>query len=399
MISVIVPIYNVAVYLEQCMESILRQTYTELEIILVDDGSTDGCYQICEEYKKKDSRVVVLHKENGGLVSARKAGIQAATGNYIAWVDGDDWIEPDMYERMYREMVRQKTDIVMCGRYEDTGCVKKMVFHGVPAGRYGRRELIKYIYPKMIAGDEFFEWRIFPGLWDKLFRRETIERFLLAVDERIAMGEDAACVYPALLHADSICVLHECFYHYRQTTASMVKTVHNYGKEREQFSILYNSVNRVFEKDKDIADLREQWLKYVLFLMVPRADGLYEGYDTLDYLFPFSGVRKGSDIILYGAGTYGQRLYAYLKKTGFCDVALWLDRNYAALQEMGLEVWSPAAMRHSDCDTVVIANTYEKSRKGLYGELMKKYPDKKICMINEELIFSDQAKKAFGLKK
>lgn len=102
MISVIVPIYNVAVYLEQCMESILRQTYTELEIILVDDGSTDGCYQICEEYKKKDSRVVVLHKENGGLVSARKAGIQAATGNYIAWVDGDDWIEPDMYERMYR---------------------------------------------------------------------------------------------------------------------------------------------------------------------------------------------------------------------------------------------------------------------------------------------------------
>lgn len=397
MISIIVPIYNIAAYLDQCIESILGQTYTDLEIILVDDGSTDGCYQICEEYRQKDSRIVLVHKENGGLVSARKAGLRVASGEYIAWVDGDDWIEPDMYERMYGELIRQNADVVMCGRYEDTGKAGKEVFHGVLEGRYGKQELMRHIYPKMIAGGEFFEWKIFPSLWDKLFHREMMERFLPEVDERITMGEDAACVYPALLHADSIYVMRECLYHYRQTTSSMVKTVQDHEKEREQLGVLYSSVNRVFEKYKDIFDLREQWLKYVLFLMIPRADGLYRGYDELDYLFPFSEVQRGSDIILYGAGTYGQRLYAYLKKTGFCNVVLWLDRNYAALREMGLEVQPPAAMEHSDCSTVVIANTYEKSRKGLCEELMKKYPDKKICMIDEKLIFSEQTQKAFGL--
>ncbi len=114
-ISIIVPIYNIASYLRQCIESILRQTYTDLEIILVDDGSTDGCYEICEEYRQKDSRVTVIHKENGGLVSACKAGIRAAAGDLNACVDGDDWIEPDMYERMYRKMTGQDVDVVMCG--------------------------------------------------------------------------------------------------------------------------------------------------------------------------------------------------------------------------------------------------------------------------------------------
>lgn len=398
MISIIVPIYNISSYLRQCIESILCQTYKDFEVILVDDGSTDGCYWICEEYRKKDSRIIVIHKKNGGLVSARKAGIRAAAGDYIAYVDGDDWIEPDMYERMYQKMAEQKVDVVMCGRYEDTGNVKKEVFHGISEGRYEKEELIQSIYPKMIVGDEFFEWRIFPGLWDKLFRRKIIEPFQEDVDGRISMGEDAACVYPALLHADSIYVMHECLYHYRQTTSSMVKTVQDYEKEREQFGILYVSVNQRFEKYKEIFDLRPQWLKYVLFLMVPRADGLYRDFDTLDYLFPFGSVPKGSDIILYGAGTYGQRLYAYLKKTGFCNVVLWLDRNYESFREMGLEVQSPDELKNSECASIVIANTYERSRKRLHEELVKKYPGKKISMIDEKLIFSSQAQKAFGLR-
>ena len=106
MISVIVPIYNVEAYLPQCIESILHQTYTDLEIILIDDGSKDGCAGICEEYRQRDSRIVVIHKENGGLVSARKAGLKAAAGAYIAYVDGDDWIEPNMYECMYHIMIK-----------------------------------------------------------------------------------------------------------------------------------------------------------------------------------------------------------------------------------------------------------------------------------------------------
>lgn len=397
MISVIVPIYNVAAYLETCIESICNQTYRDMEIILVDDGSTDGCYEICEKYRSMDSRIQVIHKENGGAADARKAGMKIASGGYIASVDGDDWIEPDMYERMYRVMSEQDVDIVMCGRYEDTGTVRKEVCYGIQEKKYGKEELLRVIYPCMITGEHFFDWHIFPGIWDKLFRRECIEEFLLSVDERITLGDDGACVYPCLLHADSIYIMHECYYHYRQTPSSMIKSIPDPRLERTRFQVLYQTVYKRLAGQTDIFDLREQWKKYVLFLMVPRADSLYKGYEELEYLFPFPQVKKGSRIVLYGAGTYGQRLYAYLKRSGFCEVVSWVDRNYLQLQEMGLPVEVPAVLSEKEFDSIVIANMFWKSREPLYQELHRKYPEKEVCMIDETLIFSSGAMKAFGL--
>ena len=397
MISVIVPIYNVKDYLIPCIESIINQTFTDLEIILVDDGSTDGCSEICDKYQEMDSRIMVIHKENEGLVSARKAGLKAAHGSYIAYVDGDDWIEPIMYEHMYQELCRQDADIVMCGRYEDTGKISREVFHGIPEGRYGKEELINYVYPQMIVGDDFFEWMIFPGLWDKLFRRKCVEMFQYMVDNRITMGEDAACTYPCLLNADSIYIIHQCLYHYRQTTSSMVKKVQSNEIEQERFQILYQSVNKCFEQYAGIFDVREQWKKYVLFLMLPRADTLYKDFENLEYLFPFYQVKKGSSIILYGAGTYGQRLYQYLKKSRFCSVSAWVDRNYIQLSEMGLEVVNPLVIPQKKCNVIVIANTYKKSRTLLYQELCEKYPEKRIYTIDEKCIFTQETMRAFGL--
>ncbi len=397
MISVIVPIYNVKDYLIPCIESIINQTFTDLEIILVDDGSTDGCSEICDKYQEIDSRILVIHKENEGLVSARKAGLKAAHGSYIAYVDGDDWIEPIMYEHMYQELCRQDVDIVMCGRYEDTGKISREVFHGIPEGRYGKEELINYVYPQMIVGDDFYEWMIFPGLWDKLFRQKCVEMFQYMVDNRITMGEDAACTYPCLLNADSIYIIHQCLYHYRQTTSSMVKKVQSNEIERERFCVLYQSMNKCFERYTGIFDVREQWKKYVLFLMLPRADTLYKDFENLEYLFSFYQVKKGSSIILYGAGTYGQRLYQYLKKSRFCSVSAWVDRNYIQLSEMGLEVVNPLVIPQKKCNVIVIANTYKKSRTLLYQELCEKYPEKRIYTIDEKCIFTQETMRAFGL--
>lgn len=397
MISVIVPIYNVEKYLLQCLESICCQTYEDLEIILVDDGSYDRSSEICDRYLKMDDRIVVLHKKNEGLVNARKSGLQASRGQYIAYVDGDDWIEPEMFEKLYNKIIKSNADIAMCGHYNDTGSISQEAHHDIPGGYYGKKQLLESVYPEMITGRAFFDWKVYPSLWGKLFKRESIVQYQMQVNERLKMGEDAACTYPALLNADSIYVLHECLYHYRQTTTSMVKNIQNYTKERAQFQLLYCSVDKSFEGLKDIFDMREQWLKYVLFLMIPRSDGLYKGYDRLGFLFPFRDVHKGSDIILYGAGTYGQRLYNYLKKTGFCNVVLWIDRNYIELQKMGLNVETPLELNKAECDLIVIANTYEQSRKELYKELSEKYPTKEICMIDEQLIFSTETRKAFGL--
>ena len=114
LISVIVPIYKVEKYLHKCIDSILAQTYTNLEIILVDDGSPDNCGKICDEYAAKDSRIKVIHQPNGGLSAARNAGLDIATGDYIGFVDSDDYIAPDMYEKLYNALVKNDADMAIC---------------------------------------------------------------------------------------------------------------------------------------------------------------------------------------------------------------------------------------------------------------------------------------------
>lgn len=119
LISVIIPVYKVEKYLHKCVDSVINQTYSKLEIILVDDGSPDNCGMICDEYSQKDSRIRVIHKENGGLSDARNAGLDIALGDYIGFVDSDDYIAPNMYEMMLQNAKKNKADISLCGYYNE----------------------------------------------------------------------------------------------------------------------------------------------------------------------------------------------------------------------------------------------------------------------------------------
>lgn len=397
-ISVIVPIYNIQEYVGQCIESICGQSCKNLEIILVDDGSVDESSDICNRYAEKDSRIKVLHKQNEGLVRARKDGLSAATGKYIAYVDGDDWIEPDMMQSLYTILTEQNVDIVMCGWYEDTGNIQKEAFHGIQEGWYGRKELKEKVFPHMIANGAFFEWGIFPGMWGKLYRRKALEEFQKEVDDRVVMGEDAACTYPCILNAGSIYMWHKCLYHYRQTTSSMIKQTGDKMSERQRFRILYKSVKEQFRRYQYIYDLREQWKEYILFLMIPRAGYLYEGMEELDFLFPFPGIKKGSCIIIYGMGTYGQLLYRFLEKTGFCKIVAAVDRNYAELRKQGISVSSPDVIGQYEYDAIVVANSFAGSRNAVYQDLIVKYPKEKVHMMDEDLISSSKTLTVFGLE-
>ena len=117
-ISVIVPVYNVENYLEKCVESILKQTYTNLEILLVNDGSTDTSGELCDQLAQRDQRIRVIHKENGGLSDARNRGIEEASSDLIGFIDSDDYIDQDMYETLYRQMLESSADLSMCGHYD-----------------------------------------------------------------------------------------------------------------------------------------------------------------------------------------------------------------------------------------------------------------------------------------
>ena len=167
LISVIVPVYKVEEWLDQCVESIVNQSYKNLEIILVDDGSPDNCPQMCDEWAKNDERIKVIHKENGGLSTARNAGLDICSGEYISFIDSDDYIHKDMYINMLEDLKRTDSDIVKCGRYIDSD--GKISENRVldSEKEYNHDEILDcFFYHK----DDFCS-----GVWDKLYKAELFK--------------------------------------------------------------------------------------------------------------------------------------------------------------------------------------------------------------------------------
>lgn len=220
--SVIVPVYNVERFLRQCVESVLNQSCGDFELILVDDGSPDNCPRICDEYALKDGRVKVIHKPNGGLVSARKAGCVVAVGEYVVCLDGDDYIAPNCLDSFAKAIDEYSPDICLCGFYKaySENDVKCLPFEN--AGFYDKETIEKYIYPYLIENKygRYFS----ASIWAKAFRREIYTEYQTSVDSRIKIGEDQCVVKPCVFRAESLYVIDECLYYYRQNDESMTKS-------------------------------------------------------------------------------------------------------------------------------------------------------------------------------
>ena len=244
-ISIIVPIYNSENDLGQCIESIANQTYKNIEIILVNDGSTDGSLEICEKWERKDSRIVVIDKPNSGLASARNAGLEESTGDLIGFVDHDDYIEPEMYEEMYNDMVDHNADIVMCSSYGvDSKGNKTKAYSSYNSFEIETKELVK----RMLHYEKIF----CSSVWSKLYKRSIIggTRF---VDE-IVLGEDYyfnGRVYSKInrFYYDS-----RAFYNYRIVDGSMSRNkVNKYFFDKykvvEKLEEYYSDCNYVTEDD------------------------------------------------------------------------------------------------------------------------------------------------------
>lgn len=241
LLSIIVPVYNVSGFLNVCVQSILAQTFTDFELILVDDGSTDGCRELCDRYAEQDERIFVIHKENGGVVSARKTGLKAARGKYAGYVDGDDWIDSSMYEEMVACMEQYGCDLVMCDVEHNTASKPLStggIHLGICGGFYDRARLKSEILPKMIYAGEFYKFGVYPVIWNKLYRREKLIKFQLDVNDDINIGEDAACVYPYIFESDSLYFMeNKSLYHYRHSQNQMTAVFDNTHFKR--FKSLY----------------------------------------------------------------------------------------------------------------------------------------------------------------
>ena len=221
MISVIVPIYNVEKYLRQCIDSIINQTYKDLEIILVDDGSPDGSPEICDEYAQKDSRIKVIHKENGGLIAARKTGVNASTGEYVTFVDGDDFISKRMYEFVNEKITEYSPDMVLTEFF--WSLEKKDIPSEITLfeNYYDREAIENDIIPTMLYSGTFYQFGVYPNCWTKIVKRDLLLKNIKDVDERVRMGEDAAFTYGCIMESNSIAVVQEPLYYYRNLDTSM----------------------------------------------------------------------------------------------------------------------------------------------------------------------------------
>lgn len=222
LISVIVPVYRVELYLRACMDSIVNQTYANLEIICVNDGSPDGCGEILRAYAVRDPRVRVIDRVNGGLASARNTGLEAAHGKYVGFVDSDDWIEPCMYASLVEAMEADDADLAVCGV-----CLE----YEVAAGEK-ERECDRRYFARPMAGLRPLDASVMRVLdvcaWDKLYRRDLIEQYGIRFPDGYRY-EDNVFFWAYAIRCRSVVILEGEWYHYRRRPSSIISEVRNGG--------------------------------------------------------------------------------------------------------------------------------------------------------------------------
>lgn len=367
LITVIVPIYNVSSYLDKCIKSIINQTYTNLQILLVNDGSTDESLDICKKYQKTDKRIEIIHKENGGLVSARKAGIRTAIGEYVGFVDGDDWIEADMYERLYYVAFTSEADVVETDHYMDFDGQTKRIQSKLGYGCFDTKEII----PVMMYDDDFNECKIKPYICSKLFRRISLTNIQMSVDEQIGCGEDAAVVYPYLLRNKKIYIVDYAGYHYVQRKDSITNI--SYKDELERNRILIQYLLSIFMKSEYSNVMVEQLNQYAKLVLLLRQIAFFDKVSPEEFLVPFGGIMEKSKVVIYGAGKLGQSIFKYILEDGRLEVIDWIDREYRMYQILDMPVHNPQRIvgLQGKYDKIIIAVSSKKVADSIQSDLLK----------------------------
>lgn len=258
-VSIVIPVYNVEQYLDECMESILQQTYSKLDIILVDDGSKDHSSEMCDKYAKKDSRIQVLHKENGGLVSAWIAGVKISKGDYLVFVDSDDWVDLNMIEELVKHSIGSSKEII-CSNYVIEKLEKQKsikVKQSMKPGVYEREQLEKELFPQLLGNEVR---RVHASRCMKLISKELIMQNLQYTNQQVTMGEDLNIMFAAMLDMERLVVLEEgYFYHYRLVDTSMA---HKYNpKMYEKVRLLGKTLQDIIEKKISSQDKKRSFLE------------------------------------------------------------------------------------------------------------------------------------------
>ncbi|WP_299130164.1 glycosyltransferase [uncultured Winogradskyella sp.] len=385
-ISVIVPIYRIEKYLAQCVDSLIQQSFLDFELILVDDGSPDNCPKICDDYAAKDKRVKVIHKKNGGLLSARKAGLEAAVGKYISYVDGDDWVDNFYLDTLYKLAEANNADLAVTGHFREFNG-KIETIKPKSAGIYNETEIISDIIPNAIYNGEFCEHGMSTYVWNKLFKKELLEQVLYDVPNDVIMGEDAAITYSYLAICKKLVISKIPLYYYRQRHDSIVKSIENPKVEYYRLGLLMNILKTKLSPIMDETTLDEQITYYLYSQILVRSGGLINNEVKNNLFNPFLETKNGSKVVVYSSGSFGQHILSTNLKTNYFKVIKWVDVDFHDLKIGKSSVEPISAVSNDDIDFLIIATINPSIHKLIKTELKLMGIDKdKIVNIDTDLI-------------
>lgn len=255
MVTILIPVYNTSAYLKQCLDSIVHQTYKDLQVVVVDDGSTDDSWEICRQYAAQYSYVEVYHQENAGVAAARNNLLSHVKGEYLLFVDSDDWVEPDTVEYLYTVAHDHGAEVVACGMVKNNESVASNACH---VETWNQESAVR----------EFLRHVKFNGsLWNKLIRSDAVKE--ARFDRSISYGEDALFVWQVLQHIHSVVVTDRPLYHYRMNDGSISHqawTPEKKGSGRAVWKAIANDTEKLWPRYVDIAKARfaieDMWALY-----------------------------------------------------------------------------------------------------------------------------------------
>lgn len=305
-ISVVIPVYNVEKYLSECLDSVVNQTYKNLQIIIVDDGSTDSSGKICDEYAGKDNRISVIHQSNAGAGAAKNTGLELIDGDYFSIIDSDDYIELDMYEKMVNSLEKYNSDIAQC------------LFRNVFVNdSFDRKYKIKGNYPKILTSKNFlkeylYDWK-YAIFWNKLFKKSLLQNIKFPVGRKI---DDEFFTYKLVCNAKKVVNIDNILYNYRMRKTSVMN-------ENNSDRLIYDRIDCFIERYNYVSNVFPSLKKkYNLKLyddLLHFKDSAKDNSKILSLLNDFSRVKYGVFDKLYQRKMYNRLVFEELNKSNKCE--------------------------------------------------------------------------------
>lgn len=380
-ISIVVPMYNVELYADKCIESITKQTYGNIEIIIVDDGSTDKSGVICDDWKLRDNRITVLHKDNGGLVSARKAGMRIATGDYIVSVDGDDWIEDDWIEQYADAIGKSGADIIYRdGVYRDTKGILFNTSMNVDERLYNEREIQNEFVNNLLQFSPGIEKKIKLNSVSWAYRADIAKKQIEHVRDDFTTCEDLVFVTYCIFNSSSIYITRGGGYHYIQRLESMSFT----EVDCKTMSLLYSDICAFLEQKNVDSKVKQIYndMFSVNMLCINYKEMVRLEKGKLPF---FPKVKQNSRVIIYGAGRVGRHMLSAIEEKKSFSIVAVADTFPEKYKDSN--IWSIEDACKLEYDYVIVASIISQHIKQMTEKLLQlNVPVHKIAAFEYENI-------------